>query len=390
MSRPTQCNREKNLSTGTFVCRLTSEAMSFEPKKPIEDVLEATARARRAQFGADPQMPNPMRAQLHNEIARVARDDDPRRSQHWFRILWPRLAFTTAFALILVSLSTLWWWHEHPTTKNETMKLAMQKPAREAPSPEKVFERGAAGTEAPTFAESDAAASRPAEAAKDADALGRFAEATIAPTIAPMNEGLLAGGNKTDQPSRADKSLATKEAKPAAPAVASVAQNRQMTNFRQQSSKDTANQKFRSKLKQTANILKDFQVEQSDHEIRLVDADGSTYSGKLEPLAQNDARSIYNQKDYNAPSSRAAQTFDEKARSTNAEYYFRATGYNASLKKSLVFEGNYIAPSEVSQKKVAKAKTESEERDGEASARITGVAKVHGESPVQIDAIAVP
>src|ERR1044071_1333298 len=134
--------------------------MSLEPKKPMEDLLEATAKARRAQFGADPKMPNPMRAQLHQEIARVARDDDPRRSQHWFRVLWPRLAFGSAFALILVSLSTLWWWHEHPT-KNETMKLAMQKPAREAPSPEKVFAQGAAGTGAPTFAESNAAASHP-------------------------------------------------------------------------------------------------------------------------------------------------------------------------------------------------------------------------------------
>ena len=383
--------------------------MSLEPKKPIEDLLEATARARRAQFGADPQMPNPMRTQLHNEIARVARDDDPRRSQHWFRILWPRLAFTTAFALILVSLSTLWWWHEHQTGSDKTMKLAMQEPAREAPRPEKVFEQGAAtgpGSAAPAFSGSNvAAASAPPEAAKDADALRRFAEATIAPTTAPISDGLLAGGNKTDQPSLADKSLgqvgaidlagaartrSQKEAKPAAPATASFAENRQMTNFRQQFSKGTANQEFRSKLKQMANILNDFQVEKSDHEIRLVDADGSTYSGKLEPLAQNDARSIYNQKNYNAPSSRAAQTFDEKARSANAEYYFRATGYNTSLKKSLVFEGNYIAPLEAAQKKVAKAKTEAEERDEDASARITGVAKVHGESPVQIDAVAVP
>jgi hypothetical protein len=135
--------------------------------------------------------------------------------------------------------------------------------------------------------------------------------------------------------------------------------------------------------------LNEFQVEQSDHEIRLVDADGSTYSGKLEPLAQNDARSIYNQKK-NAPFSQGARAFDEKAQSANAEYYFRATGYNTSLKKSLVFEGNYIAPLGVAQKKVAKAKTESEERDEEASARITAVAKVHGESPIQIDAVAVP
>jgi hypothetical protein len=163
-----------------------------------------------------------------------------------------------------------------------------------------------------------------------------------------------------------------------------------MTNFRQQFSNDAANQAFRSKLKQRLNILNEFQVQQSDHEIRLVDADGSTYSGQLEPLAQNDARSVYNQKrNYNSPVSGAAPTFDSKAQA-NAEYYFRATGYNTSLKKSLVFEGNYVAPLGVAQKKVTKGKTESEERGQEGSARITGVAKVHGESPVQIDAIAVP
>jgi hypothetical protein len=366
--------------------------MSLEPKKPIEDLLEATAKARRAQFGADPKMPNPMRAQLHHEIARVAQDKDSRRSEHWFRILWPRLAFTTAFALILVCISTLWWWREHQTEGGETMKLAMQEPAREARPPEKVFEQGAAagaGPAATTFADNNAAASRPAEAAKDVDALGRFPEATTAPSTSPMIDGLVAGANKTDQPLLADKSLAAKEARPAAPATGSLAQSRQMTNFRQQFSKDAANQAFRSKLKQTANILNEFQVEQSDHEIRLVDADGSTYSGKLESLAQNDARSIYNQKK-NAPFSRGARAFDEKAQSANTEYYFRATGYNTSLKKSLVFEGNYIAPLGVAQKKVAKAKTEPEERDEEASARITGVAKVHGESPVQIDAVAVP
>jgi hypothetical protein len=364
--------------------------MSLEPKKPIEDLLEATAKARRAQFGADPKIPNPMRAQLHHEIARVVRDDESRRSGNWFRILWPRFAFGTAFALILVSISTLWWWREHQTGSGETMKLAMQEPATESPPPEKVLEQGAtaaAAPAAPTFADSNAAASRPAEAGKDADALGRFAESTTAPST----EGLMAGATKSDQPLLADKSLAAKEAKPAAPAAASLAQNRQITNFRQQFSKDAGNQAFRSKLKQTANILNEFQVEQSDHEIRLVDADGSTYSGKLEPLAQSDARSIYNQKkNYGAPLSRAAPIFDEKAQSANAEYYFRATGYNTSLKKSLVFEGNYIAPLAVAQKKVAKAKTESEERDQETSARITGVAKVHGESPVQIDAIAVP
>jgi len=362
--------------------------MSLEPKKPIEELLEATARARRAQFGADPTMPNPMRAQLHHEIERLSRTPE-QRSGHFFRIPWPRLALGTAFALILVSASAVWWWHEHQTGGRETLKLAVQEPVREPPPPEKVFEQGAAaaGPAAPTFADSNAAAARPAEEAKDADALTKSSEATTTPSpTGPMTEGLMAAGAKTDQPLPANKSLAAKEASGAA-ASASLAQNRQLTNFRQQSLQYAAKQVLRNKLKQTINILNEFQVEQTDHEIRLVDADGSTYSGKLEPLAQNDARSILNQKqNYTAPSSRATSSLDDKTQSTNAEFYFRATGYNSTLKKPLIFEGNYIASS-VAQKKMAKA--EAEERDEQIPARITGTAKIRGESPVQIDAIAV-
>jgi hypothetical protein len=363
--------------------------MSLEPKKPIDELLEATARARRAQFGADPKMPNPMRAQLQHEIARLGRTHE-QRSAPFFRIPRLRLAFATAFALILVSASGLWWWHEHQTGGRETLKLAMQEPAKEAPPPEKVFEQGAAaaGPAAPTFADSNAVASRPAEEAKDADALTKSAgTATALSTTGAMTEGLMGAGTKADQSLLANKSLAAKET-PATPASASPAQNRQLTSFRQQSSQNAAKQAFRGKLKQTLNILNEFQVEQTDHEIRVVDADGSTYSGKLEPLTQNDARSIFNQKrNYAAPSSRAATSIDDKAQAANVEFHFRATGYNSSLKKHLVFEGNYIASSVSAQKKVAKA--EAEEREEQIPPRITGIAKIPGESPVQIDAIAV-
>jgi hypothetical protein len=163
-----------------------------------------------------------------------------------------------------------------------------------------------------------------------------------------------------------------------------------MTNFRQQFSKNASDQALRSKPKQTLNILNEFQVEQTDREIRVVDGDGSTYSGRLEPLAKNDARSIFNQKrNYAAPSSRASAGFDDKAQAANAEFYFRATGYNSSLKKRVVFEGNYIASSSAGQKKAAEAKAEVEERDEQTPARITGTAKIPGESPLQIDAVAV-
>jgi hypothetical protein len=184
----------------------------------------------------------------------------------------------------------------------------------------------------------------------------------------------------------AGRSLAAKEAVNSTSPAPALAQNRQTTNFRQQSSEKAAEQAFRSKPKQTLNILNEFQVEQTDHEIRVVDADGSTYSGKLEPLGQTDARSIFNQKqNYAAPSSRATDSFGDKEQ-PNAEFHFRATGYNSSLKKRVVFEGNYFVSSTAAQKKV---EAKAEERDEQTPARITGTAKVRGQSAVQIDAIAV-
>jgi hypothetical protein len=364
--------------------------MPPEPKNPIEELLEASARARRAGFGTDPKMPNPMRAQLHHEISRLARKDECESRWRASGISWPRLMTATALALVLVSASVMWWWREHQSAAGETMKLAMQQPAapaNEAAAPEKVFEQGAAAAQpAQSFADNSAAAKQSADE-KAPVTFDKLAEATTPPSPdGLMTKDFMSAGKKTDRSLASDISLAAKEAKQSAAATGSLAQNRQTTNFRQQFSQNAADEAFRNKSKQTLNILNEFQVEQTDHEIRVVDSDGSTYSGKLEPLAQNDPRSIFNQKrNYPAPASRPAPGFDHKGQAANAEFYFRATGYNSSLKKRLVFEGNYVASSVSAQKKVAEA----EERDEQTPARITGTAKVGGESPVQIDPVAV-
>src|SRR5437588_6503762 len=141
--------------------------MPLEPKKPIEELLEASAKARRAAFGADPKMPNPMRTQLHHEISRLARKDESKSRWRAFRISWPRLMTATALALVLVSASSIWWWREHQSAGGETMKLAMQRPmapTNEAAAPEKIFEQGAA-----------AAATQPGEGI--ADKTGRMQSA---------------------------------------------------------------------------------------------------------------------------------------------------------------------------------------------------------------------
>src|SRR5262245_7411951 len=89
--------------------------MASEPKKPIEQMLEAQAKARRAQFGLDPKMPNPMRAHLHEEIARVgAAEQDVESRPSWITMFWPRLTVAAAVATLIVLVPAIWWNQSHP------------------------------------------------------------------------------------------------------------------------------------------------------------------------------------------------------------------------------------------------------------------------------------
>ena len=67
--------------------------------------------------------------------------------------------------------------------------------------------------------------------------------------------------------------------------------------------------------------------------------------------------------------------------------YFRATGYNVSLKKTLVFEGNYAAPPS-QQPAPATAKDRERSEQNRDRARIVGTVRVNGEAAVEVDAIA--
>src|SRR5712671_8122772 len=220
--------------------------MPLEPKKPIDELLETSAKARRAAFGTDPKMPNPMRTQLHHEISRLARKDECESRWRAFGISWPRLMAATALALILVSASAIWWWREHQSAGGETMKLAMQQPmapANEA-APEKVFEQGAAAAGARSgegFAENKTGAVQSANQPKVADTLSRLAEAAVTPRpLAPATKDSINAGEKTAGSLPSDISLAAKETNQSAPAAAPLAQNRQTTNFRQQFSKNAS------------------------------------------------------------------------------------------------------------------------------------------------------
>jgi hypothetical protein len=135
--------------------------------------------------------------------------------------------------------------------------------------------------------------------------------------------------------------------------------------------------------------LNTFQVERQGDEIRVLDADGSTYTGKIEQEAKSaelDSR-ITARRDFAKQTQSYAAKATSPTKSAAPQSYFRATGYNVSLKKRLVFEGNYAAPS---QQQPASATSNDRDRaeQGRDRARIVGTVRVNGEAPVEVDAIA--
>lgn len=412
--------------------------MPPEPKKPIEELLEASAQARRAAFGADPKMPNPMRARLHDEVARMAREDDSEPRSRWIGIWWPRIAIGAAMAALVIGAPIMWWQSRQST--GDSFRLAMERtvaskainepalpslPAQAAPEAQPELDKTLADSASTIAAgESSNAASDATksldlarEAEGDSSALKKFAEVAIASPpqpagteslganeksraelrarlLAEQKGHLASGASKVDQAPAAPKTSEEFAKETSRPVIADsglLGQKQKTENFRQQFSQTSANEVFRRdvKLQQAANVLNNFQVEQDGRQIRVVDADGSTYSGKIERLSQNDTRNLSKEKqNYAARSARtaaAAATKDADG-STGDEFYFHATGYSGSLKKSLIFEGNYIVTASPRQK----ASDDLTSKKGEEmQARIVGTAKIHGEPPVPVDAVSV-
>jgi hypothetical protein len=383
--------------------------MPSEPKKPIEQMLEALAKTRRAQFGDDPKMPNPMRARLHEEIARTGAADDERVESRasWVTMFWPRLTVAAALATLIVLVPAIWWNRSHPLAESGDLALRDRT-------------AGAADGLNPAVPVEDTVAKAPALSAIEPVNLADNSQIKVEPASTPASEAealassarVAQGRAATELPTQVTKdeiasakiqsapeaaSAAVPDAKAksdtiaaAAPPVAqpSLAGSLGMT---QQFSQQSGIQSFRNKtqVSRAANVLNTFQVKQEGIEIRVLDADGSTYTGKIEQLANNaelDSR-IAARRDAAKQTRRYAAKAAPENESAAPQSYFRATGYNVSLKKTLVFEGNYAAPPAQQPATVTANDRERSEQSRD-RARIVGTVRVNGEAPVEVDAIA--
>ena len=387
---------------------------SDEPKKPIEQMLEALAKARRAQFGDDAKMPNPMRARLHEEIARTgpAEEENIESRPSWITMFWPRVTVAAALATLLVLVPAIWWNQSHPVAKSGN--LALRDRAAEGsykinsavPEKDTLANAPALGVTKTTVNLADnsqikvepaATPSSEAEVSKSSTDVAQARAATEFPS--QQTKGFdreIASAKIQAAPAAAPPAGADSKAKsntmaaPAPPAAQPSSAGSVATA--QQFSQQSVIQSFRNNAQQVSraeNVLNTFQVQQEGNEIRVVDADGSTYTGKIEQVAKSaelDSGITARRGSAKQTPKYAAKAVTEN-KSTTPESYFRATGYNVSLKKTLVFEGNYAAPS---QQQATTATSNDRQRAEQSSdrARILGIVHVDGEAPVQVDAVA--
>jgi hypothetical protein len=387
--------------------------MASEPKRPIEQMLEALAKARRAQFGDDPKMPNPMRARLHEEIARTGTSDEEKVGKSrasWITMFWPRLTVAAALATLIVLIPAIWWNQSHQVSGVANVTLRERTAgARDALNSAASAEDTLADAPAVSAPEStvnladnrqiNVEPAKPAsemEALKSSTRLAQGHGVTESPN--QVTEGFdkeIAAAKIRSAPAAAPADGADLKAKSdrmaaAAPPVAqpSSAGNLAMT---QQFAQRSALQSFRNnaQVNRAANVLNTFQVQQQGDEIRVLDADGSTYTGKIEQStksAELDSRVTARHDAARQTRAYAAKAARENE-SAAPQSYFRATGYNVSLKKTLVFEGNYAVPA-VQQPATATSNDRQQAESNRERARIVGTARVNGEAPVQVDAIA--
>jgi hypothetical protein len=386
--------------------------MPSEPKKPIEQMLEALAKARRAKFGDDPKMPNPMRARLHEEIARAgaAEDEKSEFRPSWITMFWPRLTVAAALATLIVLVPAIWWNQSHPLSTPGNVAVRDRT-------------AGAADGLNPAVPAEDTFAKAPAVSVSEPTVnLADNGQIKVEPAATPASEteGLASSTRavegRAEFANQATKGFTDKEiasakiqAAPAAAPVAvpdakaksdtmagvapPVAQSSSGGSLgtKQQFSQQSDVQSFRSsaQVSRAANVLNTFQVQQQGSEIRVLDADGSTYTGKIEQLANTaelDSR-VTARRDAAKQTRRYAAKAARENESAAPQSYFRATGFNVSLKKTLVFEGNYAAPP-AQQPATATANDRERSEQNRDRARIVGTVRVNGEAAVEVDAIA--
>jgi hypothetical protein len=406
MSRSLRAERARLQCCRGPSCRLKMSDESPEPSHPLDAGLRAQAAKRRAELGAkEPEMPGPMRAQLQAEISRqVAREDRSGAERPGFLawlFQWQRALATVGITLLLISFYA-WndgWFARRSATLN---KQAAQNTLPAAPAN--------SAAESPT----DALATR---ADKPVEAFDEKEQAKPAPAAPSPSEEIAAG--KLEQ--------APKIAQPAAPSVAAApsvsappASEVRSEAFATKSAEEGLRQNFvnapaqlaerarRSAAKETkderaAPLQNEFEFRQKGNRVEIVDADGSVYAGEIESNLKKDKGLAGRERDRATASAPAGETKVPTDKTKNdalaAQFNFRASGMNNTLRQKVTIEGVYQGPAGAdlqnapgaaatggaTAQDALKAGRPQSQRQVQSRARVVGRAQVNGRN-VEVDA----
>ena len=323
-------------------------------------------------------------------------------------MFWPRLTVAAALATLLVLAPAIWWNRSHPLAESGDLALrdrtaaASNGPNAAVPAEDTLAKSSAVSATEPTVNLADnnqikvepaATPASEAEALASSTHVAQGRASTELPSQVMKDE--IASANIQSAPAAAREAGADSKTKSdtiaaAAPPVAQPPSAGSI-GMTQQFSQQSGIQSFRNKaqVSQSTNVLNTFQVEQQGNEIRVLDADGSTYTGRIEQGAKSvelESRTTA-RRDFAKQAPKYAAKAVSENKSSVAQSSFRATGYNISLKRTLVFEGSYAAPPA---QQPAKSTFNDKERaeSSRDQARIVGTVRVNGEAPVEVDAIA--
>ena len=376
-----------------------------ESAHPLDAGLRSQATRRRAELGpVEPAMPGPMRTHLQAEVDRLqARDDRSRVDRPgflaWF-FQWQRALATVGVTLLVLGFFA---WNDGWFVRRPAL-AAKQAPAVETSA-------SPANTAAPSPA--DALAKRSDAPSADLDVKEQSKPAITQP---PPGEGVAAG--KLEAPPKLAQPQAPTVAAAPAP-VAPVAEPRSEA-FASKSTAAGLRQSFvqapaqgaerarrsnESKDERAVPLLNAFEFRQDGNRIEIVDADGSVYSGEIEARLKKDKGLAVAGRDQASAAAPVGEAKKPATKSKNeevaAQFNFRASGMNNTLRQQVTIEGVYQAPAvaetqpsapgaaasggTTAQDALKAGRPQPSQRQMQSRARVTGRAQVDGRN-VPVDA----
>lgn len=342
----------------------------MDDERPIEQLLKNYAQHKREAADMPPHLHEARRRQLHAEVARQYPAARP--AGFIWPLWWPRFALALGVLMLGAALAVyVFTPAREPASVADT--YASLGPAQES-SLDKAANRNS------TSASSLSVQSKTEDSRPTTTATGPAAAPRPGPSPLVVSSSPDTGWRSTPptQPeARSTNALASPTGTFTAALPAGAIRNVQLFN-----NSATAPEFKNNAL--AAQVMASFKVEQAGNVIRIIDQDGSVYTGQLQPMRER------------TPTSRSAAVEASPSGNVSRSFAFQAIGLNRSLNEPVTFSGNLAvqplnnpAPSGRKEKRPRVVTTATGDAGALVNSRISGKAQVGANELITVEAVAV-